>query len=147
MASRSNARMPRGARSLLDRFNLRACYRVKDGGSSWITRCRHCSAGWLLSKDTRDVDELIEHAAKHRIAILRMPCVPRPIQRRIVIRVGGRLIGAVTQHVSVARAEVDHCRAVTVEVCYESSGSTHGVSPFKVCPPPSARVHREFHAH
>jgi hypothetical protein len=86
----------------------------------------------MPSKHAREAPELIEHALKHRVLIRRLPRVARPIQRRIIVRVGGRMISAITQHVSSARAAIDHHELVTVEVAYESSGSLHGASPGEV---------------
>jgi hypothetical protein len=146
MPTRSNDRMPRGARTILDRFNLGDCFRTTDGGSSWIARCRHCSAGWLIPKDAREAPELAAHALKHAIVIHRLPCVARPIRRRVVVRVGGRMIIALTQRVSPARAAMDCDHSATVEITYESSGSAHDVAPFG-SPPLSTARRPEFHTH
>lgn len=68
----------REQRSLIEQIDLSPCYAVSDGGASWIVRCRHCSAGWLPSKDSRaGLAPLLRHARKkHKI---RLQSIPRPI--------------------------------------------------------------------
>lgn len=121
--------MNRGMRTLPDRFDLGACYHLKDAGSCWIARCRYCSAGWLPAKDRRDAPELVAHALTHGIVIERRCCVPRPVRRRILVRIGGRLVGAITQRISASRAMLELGELATVEIDYESSRESHGLSP------------------
>jgi hypothetical protein len=123
-----------GARSLIERFDLSPCFIVKDGGDCWVVRCRHCAAGWLPQKcrsrgSRGSVPNLLEHARGHGLELRRRPRVKRPIERRLVVRLNGRVIKTIRNRISLARAALEDGGDVTIECTYAAAPAGPPATP------------------
>jgi hypothetical protein len=103
---------------LLERIELSPCYRVAETREGWVIRCQKCEAGWLPSRRAFGVaatyltDVLIQHAATHKIRLVRKPrppLHPRSVIRTIVVTIDGRVIKKsrqlITRQLALAECE------------------------------------------